>query len=88
MAGQEDSFALGRQSAHAEALALYRMLGHGGNTIEAIRELIAAPPKTELVLRAFARAHPEEARNIDKNLEFRQAVGSEFERLLRENPGC
>jgi hypothetical protein len=34
--GEEDSFARGRQSACAEALGLYRMLGHDGNTIEAI----------------------------------------------------
>src|SRR6266576_1970099 len=73
--GEEDSFALGRQSAREEALCLYRMLGHNGNTIEAIRELIAVPPKIERVLRAFARIQPEEPHSIDKSLRFRQTMG-------------
>jgi hypothetical protein len=47
----EDSFALGRQSAHEEARALYLMLGHDGNTVEAIRELISVPQKIEYALR-------------------------------------
>lgn len=34
---------LGRQSAIAEAHALYRMIGHGSNTVEALRELIVVP---------------------------------------------
>jgi hypothetical protein len=53
---EEDSCALGRQSARAEALGLYRMLDHDGNTIEAIRELIGVPPKIEHALQAFAKA--------------------------------
>ena len=80
---EEDTFALGRQSARAEALGLYRMFGHDGNTIDALRELIAVPPKIEQVLLAFARAHPQET-YIEKNLKFRQAAGREFERLLCE----
>jgi hypothetical protein len=80
----EDTFSLGRQSAHAAALGLYRMLGQGGNTVELIRDLIAVPPKIARVLLAFARAHPEEAHSVQKNLKFRQAVGIEFERLVRE----
>jgi hypothetical protein len=55
MAGEEDAFSLGRQSARAEALGLYRMLGHNGGTTEAIRELIAVPPKIEHALQAFAK---------------------------------
>ena len=62
---EEDSFALGRQSARAEALGLYRMLGDDGNTVEALCELIAVPPLIERVLRAFAQAHPEEAYSIE-----------------------
>jgi hypothetical protein len=31
------------------------MLGHNGGTIEAIRELIAVPPKIEHALQAFAK---------------------------------
>ena len=74
---------LGRQSAIAEANALYRMIGDE-NTVEAIRELIAVPPLIERVLLAFARAHTEEAYSIDRNLKFRLAVAREFERLVRE----
>ena len=84
MAGEEDSFALGRQSARAEALGLYQMLGHDGNTVESIRELIAVQPKIERVLLAFAQVHPEEAYSIDRNLKFRLSVSREFERLVRE----
>lgn len=80
----EDVCSLGRQSARAEVLGLYRMLGHDGNTVEALRELIAVPPKIERVLRAFARAHPEEAYFVERTLKFRQAVAREFERLVRE----
>jgi hypothetical protein len=75
---------LGRQSAIAEARALYRMIGHGRNTVEALRELIRVPPKIERVLRAFAQAHPEEAPAIKRNLKFRLLVAREFERLVRE----
>lgn len=73
---------LGRQSAIAEARALYRMVGHGGNTVESLRELIAVPPKIERVLLAFAQAYPEEAYSIHRTLRFRQAVLEEFERLV------
>jgi len=83
MVSEADSFALGRQSARAEALGLYRMFGHDGNTVEALRDLIAVPPLIEGVLLAFARARPEEAHSIDQNLKFRQAVGREFECLVR-----
>jgi hypothetical protein len=84
MAGDEDSFSLGRQSAKAEALGLYRMLGHDGNTVEELRELISVPPKIECALCAFARAHPEEAHCINRNLKFRSRVLQEFERLVRD----
>jgi hypothetical protein len=80
----EGALSLGRQSARAEALGLYRMLGQDGNTVEAIRELIVVPPLIERVLRAFAQAHPEETYSIDRNLKFRLSVAREFERLVRE----
>ncbi len=44
---EEDTFALGRQSARTEVLGLCRMLGHDGNTVEALSELIAVPPLIE-----------------------------------------
>jgi hypothetical protein len=37
----------GRQSAIAEAHAIYRMLDHDVNTVEELRELIAVPSKIE-----------------------------------------
>jgi hypothetical protein len=83
MASAEDS-RLCRQSAIAEAHALYRMLGQDGNTVEELRELIAMPPRIELALRAYARAHPEEAHFVDRVLKFREAVAQEFERLVRD----
>jgi hypothetical protein len=60
------------------------MLGHDGNTVEAIRELIGVPPKIEHVLLAFAQAHPAEARSIEKTLNFRQSVRREFERMVSD----
>ena len=71
---------LGRQSAIAEARALYRMIGHGRNTIESLRELIAVPPKIERVLLAFAQAYPEEAYSINRTLRTaEQSLGAGFD---------
>jgi len=47
------SFALGRQSALAEAHGLYRMI-QPECSVEELRELIAVPPHIERVLRAYA----------------------------------
>jgi hypothetical protein len=82
--GHMEDELLGRQSARAEAIGLYRMVGHDGNTIEKTRELIAVPPRTERVLRAFARAHTENAHWIEASLRFRKSVLLEFERLVRD----
>ena len=84
MAGEKDSFALGRQSVRAEAFGLYRMLGHDGATLEEIRELIVVPARTELLLRPYAKAHPEDAHFIVRCLKFRSRVLLEFERLVRD----
>jgi hypothetical protein len=81
MAEAPVSFALGRQSALAEAHGLYRMI-HAGCTIGELRELIAVPPHIERVLRAYAKAHVEDAHWIEACLKFRKAVAEEFERLL------
>jgi hypothetical protein len=75
---------LGRQSALDEAEALYRMLGHNRNTVEALRELIAVPPLIERVLRAYAEIFPEDAHWIESTLKFRQATLEAFESLVRE----
>ena len=47
-----------------------------------LRELIAVPPRIERVLRAYAKAHVEDAHWIEACLKFRKAVAEEFERLL------
>ena len=49
-----------------------------------LRELIAVTPRTERILRSYARAHPENARSIKACLKFRSLLFQEFERLLRE----
>jgi hypothetical protein len=74
-------FAHGRQSALAKAHGLYRMIQPECN-IEELRELIAVPPNIERVLRAYAKAHVEDAQWIESCLKFRKAVAEEFERLL------
>jgi hypothetical protein len=55
-----NSFALGRQSALAEAHGLYRMI-QAECSVEQLRELIAVPPRIERVLLAYAKAHVEDA---------------------------
>ena len=59
------------------------MLG-AGSTSEELRELIAVPPRIDRVLPAYARAYPEEAPRVERNLKFRQIVAREFERLLHD----
>jgi hypothetical protein len=81
MAEAPVSFALGSQSALAEAHGLYRMI-HAEYSVEELRELIAVPPHIERVLRAYAKAQVEDAHWIEACLKFRQAVGEEFEHLL------
>jgi len=73
----------GAAGARAEARGLLPLL-LSGSTLEEIRELIAVPPRIERVLRAYARTNAEDAYWIEANLKFRQAVGREFERLVRE----
>jgi hypothetical protein len=76
--------AWGTQSAKAEALMLYAMLGRNGDTAETIRELIRVPANIEAILRAYARSFPEDAAGIEGVIEFRRRVSEEFERLVRE----
>ena len=47
-----------------------------------LRELIAVPPHIERVLRAYAKAHLEDAHWIEACLKFRKAVAEEFECLV------
>lgn len=74
---------MSNDTAWAEACALHRMLGDE-NSLEALRELIAVPPRTERLLRTFAMKNPAEAHWIESTIKFRQAVAREFERLVRE----
>jgi hypothetical protein len=75
---------LGAVGAGAEARGLFRMLGHDGNTVEDLRELIAVPPRIERVLRAYAQACLEGVLCVERNLKLRLAVAREFERLVPE----
>ena len=52
--------------------------------VEADPRADRVPARTETVLRAFARAHPENAAFIAKSLKFRFLVAQEFHRLVRE----
>ena len=42
------------------------------------------PPRIEWALRAYAKAHPEEAHFIERVIKFREAVALNFERLVRD----
>jgi hypothetical protein len=65
-----------------EARALFQLIGQGA-TPEAIRDLIAIPPETEQLLRAYASQHPEERPSIERTISFRTLVSQEFERLYK-----
>ena len=77
-----DDELIGRQSAHDEARALYGMLLREESTVEEIRTLMEVPPRIERALRAFARAHAEDAHWIEAALKFREATLREFERQV------
>src|ERR1700694_3653076 len=65
-----------------EARGLFARIESSGDTVESIRELIAVPPKIEETLRRYARRHPEDAKGIERVLEFRRSVREDFERLV------
>jgi hypothetical protein len=77
--------AWGTQSAKAEALMLYAMLGRNGDTVESLRELIRVPAKIEAALRLYASKDREDGAGIEGVIEFRRRVSEEFERLVRES---
>ena len=60
---------LGRQSAHAEAKALLKLL-ETGSTVQELRALIAVPPNIEQRLREFAQEFPQEGPAIEQILKF------------------
>jgi hypothetical protein len=67
----------------AEARTIRTLIDNNGDTIEDLRELIEVPPEIEALLRAFARAYPEEGREIEMGLRFRERVLGEFERMAK-----
>ena len=69
-------------SPRIEARALFQLLGRG-ETLEAIRELIAVPRETEKLLRDYASEHSEDRQELERVVEFRQLIEQEFERLYR-----
>src|ERR1700680_2465575 len=54
-----------KSAARAEVRALLVAVGKNGDTVESLRELISVPPEVEALLRAYGRAHPAEAREIE-----------------------
>src|SRR5215472_14539561 len=73
---------LGRQFAFHEAVALYRMVVQGTDTITEIRELIQVPERVEKALRAYAKAYPDDAQWVERSIKFRSVVLQEFNRLV------
>ena len=71
----------------AEARSLLRLVGRNGDTIETVRELIGVSPRTERLLLAYGRKHPEDEPGILRILKFRQQVANEFEKLA-SNPAA
>jgi hypothetical protein len=67
----------------SDSQPLFQLIGRGA-TAEAIRELVAIPPQTKLLLRAYASGHPEERQGIERSIELRQRVSEELERQNRE----
>jgi hypothetical protein len=66
-----------------EAISLFALIGRNGDTVESVRELIAVPPRMETALILYAQRNPEDARGIERVLQFRRRVAEEFERLTR-----
>ena len=54
---KRDKLLIGKQSAVAEARALYRMLGPE-HTVEELRDLIAVPPKTSVFCTPMPKRMP------------------------------
>jgi len=72
-----------------ETRNLFALVGKNGDTVDSIRELIAAPPLIEHALGLYAKRFPEDAPPIEKVLNYRKRVREEFDRLVREvNSGC
>jgi hypothetical protein len=67
-----------------EAVSLFALIGRNGDTVESVRELIAVPPRMEAALLLYAERNPEDARGIERVLEFRRRVAEEFERLQEQ----
>ena len=65
-----------------EARALFQFLGRG-ETLEAIRELIAVPREAEQLPRDDASEHSEDRQGLERVAEFGRLVGQGFERLYR-----
>jgi hypothetical protein len=65
-----------------EARLLFEMVERRSDTVEGVRELIAVPSEVEATLRKFAKRHPEERRGIERILEYRRRVLTEYEKLI------
>jgi hypothetical protein len=68
-----------------EALTLFALVGRNGDTVESVRELIAVPPRIEPALLLDAERNPEDARGVERVLQFRRRVAEEFEQLATDS---
>lgn len=75
----------GSAGPQSEARGLFSLVSRGSASVEEVRELIGVSPRTESLLRAYTRVHPEDARGMERVLRFRERVRQEFERLVRES---
>jgi hypothetical protein len=75
----------GAAGPRAEARGLFALVRGNAASIEATRDLIGISPRIETVLRFYMRMRPEDARGIEKVLNFRKRVWEEFDRLVGES---
>jgi hypothetical protein len=52
------------------------------SSVQAVRDLVTVPPRTEAALQLYMSQHPEDVRGIEKVLGFRKCVLEECDRLV------
>lgn len=74
----------GSAGPQSEARGLFSLVCSGSASIEEIHEVIDVSPRTESLLRAYMRVHPEDVRGMDRVFRFRERVRAEFDRLVEQ----
>src|SRR5262249_49021535 len=82
-AGEKTTWTLTAAHARSEALALCKMIGRNGETVDSIRELIVVDPDSLKALLGFLAVQPKEFRWVMEALNFRDRVLEEFDRLAK-----